>query len=86
MKQLKNISRSIKSKMVKYKQYDWAKEKYPIVGKLTKTGEKVGASGKSNSRTGRNSYVYVPSYIDESGQIFIRMFGVWWKYPEQVEH
>jgi hypothetical protein len=55
-------------------------------GKLRRATE----SDVENS-THKNLYVSVykigmrRKYVDERGQIFVRCFGEWWKFPEDVE-
>lgn len=53
--------------------------KYNVYGKLEKT-----SSGKLYAnvyRVGQRR-----KYIDEKGQIFLKVSNKWWKFPEEIEH
>lgn len=75
--------------MKKYPQDKFQLESHPeykITGELVRTEQVVGVVGQNDPRTGRNKWVHRPLYQDEQGKKFIKMFGKWWKFPEQVEH
>jgi len=49
---------------------------YTIIGKLTRTDRKVKPVGAPSTY----------EYKDESGQLWAKIFGYWWKFPEEIEY
>lgn len=56
------------------------KPKFPIIGKLKKSGRKQFTM--NTDRSGSDKTVY----LDEQGNEFIKQRGFYWKFPEQVEY
>lgn len=56
--------------------YPQSSDAFPIVGKLSITERKVHPVGASVKRL----------YSDNDGKLYAKIFGYWWKFPEQIEY
>lgn len=56
---------------------------YPVKGKMRPYDGRV---------FGENNHVHVHrvgkrrKHVDEAGNIFVKAFGEWWKFPQEVEY
>ena len=56
--------------------YDLGTGNYQITGKLHKTDRTV-----NPTRVGKRRI-----FRDESGQLWVKCFNQWWKFPEEIEY
>lgn len=57
-------------------EYLQTNKNFSIKGKLKRTDRKIKPIGSSKKFL----------YADMDGQLFAKIFGYWWKFPEQIEY